>query len=270
MSEKEEPRQWGVSDGKYRPVGITAGQIKAGFYEFWDSDYGLILRPANVVTDELIELPDPTCAEVLAGIEKFWAMEERYREHGLLYKRSVGLYGPPGGGKTAKLMQLARRIIAKDGLVILFNDETNEGLEMLRKIEPKRRVICIMEDLDEIIRGWERRVLSLLDGEAQVDGIVFMATTNYYDKLPVTLVNRPSRFDEWIEVKMPSAESRAVYLAKVAPQLTLDESARWIKDTEGFSIAHLKELAAAVLCLEHPYEQVLARLKKMLGAVESE
>lgn len=34
--------------------------------------------------------------------------------------------------------------------------------------------------------------------------------------------------------------------------------------TEGFSIAHLKELAVAVLCLDYPYGTVLQRLQKML------
>jgi SpoVK/Ycf46/Vps4 family AAA+-type ATPase len=270
MSEEQEPRQWGVFDSVYRPVGITAKKIKAGIYQFRNNGNGIVANPMDVVTDELIELPDPTCAEVLAGIEKFWSMEERYRQHGLLYKRSVGLYGPPGGGKTATVMLLARRVIAMDGLVILFNGYADDGLELLRKIEPKRRVICIMEDLDDIIDSWESEILSLLDGETQVDGVVYVATTNHYDKLPATLVNRPSRFDEWIEVKMPSPASRAAYLAKVAPQLSTDERVRWRQDTAGFSIAHLKELVAAVLCLEHPYEQVLERLQKMLKTEKAE
>lgn len=269
MTEEKEARQWRVNDGQYRPVGMTSTKIKAGIYEFND-DMGLVLQPVDVVTDDLIELPDPTCAHVLAGIEKFWAIENRYREHGLLYKRSVGLYGPPGGGKTATLILLGRRLIKKDGLVIMFNGYTDDGLALLRRIEPKRRIVCIMEELDSIIHNWEPEVLSLLDGEAQVDGIVYVATTNHFEKLPLTLVNRPSRFDEWISVGMPSPASRTAYLEKVAPQLSEKELKQWVTDTKGFSIAHLKELAAAVLCLEHPYEQVLERLQKMLTAESKE
>jgi SpoVK/Ycf46/Vps4 family AAA+-type ATPase len=215
-------------------------------------------------------LPDPTCAEVLKGIEKFWSMEKRYREHGLLYKRGVGLYGPPGGGKTATIILLGRKLIAQDGLVILFNGYADEGLAMLRKIEPRRRIVCILEELDDIISNWEDEVLSLLDGETQVDGVVYVATTNHYEKLPATLVNRPSRFDEWIYVGMPSPRSRNVYLQKAAKGLTKNQIAKWVKDTEGFSIAHLKELAAAVLCLDYPYEQVLKRLRKMMKAESGE
>jgi hypothetical protein len=269
MNEEKGARQWGISDGQYRPIGLTAAKIKAGVYEF-EYNMGLFLAPVEVVTDDLIELPDPTCAQVLAGIERFWAMESRYRKHGLLYKRSVGLQGPPGGGKTATLILLGRRLIALDGLVIMFNSYAEKGLALLRKIKPQRRIVCIMEELDDILENDESEVLSLLDGETQVDGIVYVATTNHFDKLPATIINRPSRFDEWIEVGMPSPACRRVYLEKVAPKLTRNQRARWVRDTQGFSVAHLKELAAAVLCLDYPYEQVLERLRKMLKAESKE
>lgn len=269
MTEGNDVRQWGTNDGQYRPVGLTSTKVEAGIYEF-DNNMGLFLRPVQVVTDNLIELPDPTCAQVLSGIEKFWSMENRYREHGLLYKRSVGLYGPPGGGKTATMVLLARRMIAKDGLVIMFNRFTSDGLALLRRIEPKRRIVCIMEELDDLFDDWDSEILSLLDGENQVDGIVYLATTNHFDRLPSTLVNRPSRFDEWLYVGMPSAESREAYLRKVAPLLSAEELGTWVTNTTGFSVAHLKELAAAVLCLDHPYAQVLERLRKMLKTENSQ
>jgi hypothetical protein len=265
MSEEKELRQWGVKDGTYSPIGATATKIKAGVYQFVNNGIGIVANPVNLVTDDLIELPDPTCAQVLAGIEKFWTIEDRYRRHGLLYKRSVGLYGPPGGGKTATVILLARKLIAQDGLVILYGNWANEGLTMLRKVEPKRRIVCIMEELDDILDGWESEVLSLLDGEQQVDGIVYVATTNHFDQLPSTIVNRPSRFDEWISVGMPLPAIRAAYLAKAAPQLSPEQTKQWVADTEGFSIAHLKEMVVAVLCLDVPYAEVLARLRKMLG-----
>lgn len=37
----------------------------------------------------------------------------------------------------------------------------------------------------------------------------------------------------------------------------------WVERTEGFSIAHLRELALAVFCLEQPAESVLDRLSRM-------
>jgi hypothetical protein len=42
-----------------------------------------------------------------------------------------------------------------------------------------------------------------------------------------------------------------------------EEIERWVDDTDQLSIAHLRELAAAVLCLGQSYESVLSRLKSM-------
>jgi ATP-dependent Zn protease len=80
-------------------------------------------------------------------------------------------------------------------------------------------------------------------------------------------LNRPSRFDERIFVGMPTAESRLTYLEKAVERsgekMEHAELLRWRDDTEGLSIAHLRELIAAVLCLREPYENVLARLRSM-------
>ena len=264
MEKEQQAKQWSVTDSEYRPIGTTAKKIEAGTYEFRHDGSTLYLNPINVISDNLIELPDPNCAAVLAGIKKFWTIERRYRDFGLLYKRSIGLYGPPGGGKTATVILIGRQLIAEDGLVIIFNDYTPAGLAMLRKIEPKRRIVCIMEDLDDIILCSESEVLSLLDGETQVDGVVYLATTNHFEKLPPTLANRPSRFDEWVFVKLPSRLIRKAYLQKVAGSLSEEELVKWARDTENFSVAHLKELATAVLCLEYPYDEVIERLRKMI------
>lgn len=122
----------------------------------------------------------------------------------------------------------------------------------------------MIEDVDEIInRFGEHTLLALLDGENQVENIVHIATTNYPEILGARIVNRPSRFDERILVGMPTALARQTYLSRTTFGLSLKELDRWVKDTDGLSIAHLRELAAAVLCLEQPYDQVIQRLKAM-------
>jgi len=141
---------------------------------------------------------------------------------------------------------------------------TSDGLSALRRIEPDRRIICILEDIDEIIsRYGEHELLALLDGENQVENIVMVATTNYPDRLGARIINRPSRFDERILVGMPTAAAREMYLQTVAPELSKKELKQWVVDTDQLSIAHLRELSAAVLCLEQPYNIVLNRLRSM-------
>ena len=45
---------------------------------------------------------------------------------------------------------------------------------------------------------------------------------------------------------------------------------KWVRDSEGFSVAHLRELTAAVLCLDQPYEEVVVRLKSMKSRIRAD
>jgi Cdc6-like AAA superfamily ATPase len=264
-------RQWQVGgNDTFRPAGITRETIPPGVYCFDRDDNGLFAKKIKVITDNLIELPDNSSERVLRGMEKFWQMEERYHQHGLLYKRGILLWGPPGSGKTATISLLNKYLLDNGGVVVMCDHPkiTSMGLEAFRRIEPTRRIICIMEDIDEIIDKYgEHDLLALLDGENQVDRIVMLATTNYPDKLGARIVNRPSRFDERILVDMPSSEARHKYLSHLLG--TIPEIDKWVADTNGLSIAHLREMTAAVRCLDQDYDEVLSRLKSMKHKIKT-
>lgn len=260
-------RQWvcGPND-TFRPTGITINAIPAAVYRFGFDNNGLYIDTVKVVTDDLIVLPDSANERVLRGMDKFWDSKERYTKHGLLYKRGVLLWGPPGGGKTATLQLMMKQLVNDGGIVVFSVDPglTVAGLAAVRRIEPNRNIIVILEDVDETITKFgEHELLALLDGESQIDNVVMVATTNYPDRLGARIVNRPSRFDERIFVDMPTPQARSIYLHKVAPAIKDSELCKWVDDTDKMSIAHLRELAAAVLCLDQEYDQVITRLRSM-------
>ena len=264
-----EYRQWQIgANDTFRPAGLTREKLAPAVYQFEEDNFGLYARKIAVITDSLTPLPDSANERLLEGMKIFWGRQDKYKEHGLLYKRGVLLWGPPGSGKTATLQLLSQHLLGEEmsGIVVLCVHPrlTSLGLEALRRIEPGRRLICIFEDIDEIISvHGEHQILALLDGENQVENIVNVATTNYPERLGARIVNRPSRFDERILVGMPSEAARKVYLRKVCTSLTQKTLERWVADTDGLSVAHLRELAASVLCLGQPYESVLSRLRTM-------
>jgi hypothetical protein len=264
-------RQWQVgANDIFRPAGITRETIPPGVYTFDRDDNGLYAKKIKVITDTLVELPDNASERVLSGMAKFWSMEDRYRKHGLLYKRGILLWGPPGSGKTATITLLNKYLLENGGIVIMCDHPriTSMGLEALRRIEPTRRIICIMEDIDEIIEKYgEHDLLALLDGENQVDNVVMLATTNYPDRLGARIINRPSRFDERILVDMPSKDARRKYLQHILGDIP--DVNKWVNDTEGLSIAHLREMTAAVRCLDQDYDSVLKRLKSMKHKIKN-
>jgi hypothetical protein len=266
-----EYRQWQLGpNDTFRATGVTMPSLPAGVYAGGLDAYGPYVERRAVLCDDLIELPDHATARVLAGMETFWASADRYRALGLIHKRGVLLWGPQGSGKTVTVQLLMSRLIARNGIVLLFGNPqvTLAALPMIRRIEPTRPLILVMEDIDEMIGSYgEHEILSLLDGEKQIDNVVQIATTNHPERLGARILNRPSRFDERIFVGMPSAESRLTYLQtavnRSGAQLDDAELIQWRDNTDGLSIAHLRELIAGVLCLNEPYENVLARLRSL-------
>jgi hypothetical protein len=267
---------WGVgANNVYRPVSRSVPTLPPGTYKFsTDGNGNLIVIQMSILTDDLTFLPDSANERVLNGIQKFWSRESSYRNHGLLFKRGVLLWGPPGSGKTVTITQLSNDLVQRGGLVIFCENPklAMMGLDAVRRIEPDRPVILILEDVDEIISHYdEHDLLSLLDGENQVDNVVMIATTNYPEKLGARIINRPSRFDECVKVGMPSDRAREAYIRGVTKDAISEEDIqRWVKDTKGLSIAHIRELAAAVLCLDQDYLTVTKRLRDMCNLVKPE
>jgi hypothetical protein len=266
--EIETHTQWALAgNGRFTPVGMTQPELPAGIYEPFATPGMWGLELIKVSSDGIYMLPDMATEDVIGEIKKFWASEPKYRNHGLLYKRGIIMCGPPGGGKTVAVKILMNELVKRNGIVINAQNIplVIMCLKAVRRIEPSRPLIVVFEDIDEIIQAnGESGVLSLLDGENSVDNVVNLATTNFPDRLGARIINRPSRFDRRVYVGMPNDASRKAYLQKATHEgLTEQTLTQWVLDTKDMSIAHLRELVAAVYCLDQPYENVLERLKAM-------
>jgi hypothetical protein len=266
--------QWALGgNGRFSPVGSSITALAPGIYEPFATPGAWGLERMHISSDEIYELPDMATNMVLDEAERFWSNEARYRKHNLLYKRGLILHGPPGSGKTVTIKLLMNKLVSKGGIVIIVHNVQLAAmcLKAVKRIEPTRNMICIFEDIDEILHAnGESHVLSMLDGEHNVDRVMNIATTNYPERLGARIINRPSRFDRRVHIDMPNPEARAFYLRKATGgSLTEANLAVWVKDTEQMSIAHLRELVAAVYCLDQPYPEVVARLSEMAKQVKT-
>lgn len=268
--------QWSIhEDGKFIATGPTTQKLPAGAYKVdMDNNGNIIFTAIKVVTDELLRFTNTTNDKVLESINIFWNSRDKFKLKKQIFKRGILLWGLPGSGKTCTINLLSQDIISRDGIVIICENPryTILALAKLRIVEPLRNVICILEDLDEIIERYgESEILALLDGHNQIDNICYVASTNYPEQLDERIANRPSRFDEVIKIGMPSVLLRRAYLRSKLSEEELDDIQleKWLNDTDGMSIAHLKELFVSVFCLSKKYDEIISRLKAMKKKIKS-
>jgi hypothetical protein len=250
----------------YMPTSHTVHTLPPDCYYLSQTmEGGIVFLSQKIVTDKLLRLPDSRSDEVVAEVEKFWTLKETFKKFGFAHKRGFLLFGPPGSGKTSTVAIIMNDMVKRGGIVILGDHPSTlaKGLANLRSIESERPVVVIMEDIDTIIQRYgESEVLALLDGESQIENVVYIATTNYPEKLDGRITNRPSRFDRIVKIGMPNAAARELYIRSRLDH-TVRDGVDLVKETEGLSIAHIKELIISVYCQENAVKDTLERLSKM-------
>lgn len=266
--------QYCITDHGYKATTTTIKRLPAGVYACaYDQKLGPFFQPKAVITDKLVKFPDSRSDMLLGEIDTFWGLKEHYKSFGLSHKRGMLLWGPPGSGKTSTIAMAIEDMVKRGGIVLLA--EAPAFLKVLlreaRNVEPERPITVIWEDLDAVIKRYnEAEVLEILDGESQVSGVVFIATTNYPEDLDSRIVNRPSRFDRVEFIGMPSAEARGLYLQAKVKTTVAPDGTDLVAQTEGMSVAHLRELVAAIWCFGHKPLEVIQRLRKMEQVPHSE
>jgi len=265
--------QWAVHPGgKFSPTMPTEKKIPPGFYELGqDNQIGFYLQRKKITLDELYQLPSDELQDMIEDIEKFWDRKEKYKEYNFVHKRGILLYGDPGNGKSG-IIQLCTKYLIEEMEGIVINLSTGDHIDWyqhligpLREIEPDTPLIVILEDIDGIAGEgtWSTSMLlNLLDGIKQINNVVYLATTNYPEKLEERITNRPSRFDRRYEIEMPNDKVREAYIRNKLTEeellgINLEE---WLSKTKGLSLAHMRELIISVCAMGNTFEDTMDRL----------
>jgi predicted AAA+ superfamily ATPase len=270
------PNIWGfLGNEEYMPSNNTVEKIPAGMYELqWNRQYGQItLKKQPFKTDELYYLPSFEIQDIIDDIKSFWERKEKYKEYKFIHKRGILMYGEPGCGKSGIIQLIVNDLIIRDGIVINIkdNEEVERFLDFIptfRNIEPNRPIIVILEDLDSIAGENSystSKLLNILDGVKQIEGVVYIATTNYPERLQERITNRPSRFDRRYKVEQPNDEIRRAYIINKLN----DEDKKgvdvemWVEKTKGMSLSHLKEVIISVIVMGKSFYETIETLQGM-------
>jgi len=243
-------------------------KIPSGLYSIaFTENNGFGVSKMSYKSEDYFTLPSLPHEEIIEDIKKFWDNKSNYEKYNLTPKRGIILHGDPGGGKTSLIYLLIEEMKKYDGICVYFDNPKTwvEVAKLIRKIEPNRPILCIIEDLDGVIENHGEEIfLNFLDGLNSVSNIVYVATTNNINDIPDRIKNRPSRFDKKYEVKKPTESDRIVYFNHMIhdeDKLTYDIN-KLAKDTAGLSMAHLKELFISLYIFKNDYKKSLVDIKK--------
>ena len=103
-----------------------------------------------------------------------------------------------------------------------------------------------------------------------------MLTTNFPERLPEALIDRPGRFHDLLELHLPSDEIRLRMLKAWLPEVADAVQERLAAETPGFSGAHMRELVSFArtlqqedgLTLEGAAEKALEKLREQRRLVD--
>lgn len=258
-----------INDQEYFPAYATTPHIPTGLYNIViNPDNGMGLSRVEYDTDNIFVLPHIPYTTIVNDLIIFWNSVNKFKALKLNPHRGILLYGEAGCGKTSLIYQLLKEMESFNGIAIQFHDphSWSEMIPILRLLENNRPIICIIKNLDKIVEKYgEEYFLQFLDGINSVQNIVYIATIDDVNGIPNSIQFRPSIFDRKYEVPKPDAITRKAYFKKKLDGLEQSQYAidQLVKDTQDFTMAHLREFFVSVFIFNNNYEDTLETLRNI-------
>lgn len=237
-------------------------KLPSGIYTVSKTLDGISLNSVEVKAEELLLFSDGPINTVYEEVTKFWTMKDKYALLNLPYRRGILLHGKPGTGKTGIIRLIANKVVDDKGIVCIIqsDDELELWEYLLKNYELPQSPLFIMEDLDSLLNYGESTIINLLDGlYSGVSGAVFLATTNYLENISPRVI-RPSRFDQIIEVDVPSIKIRREYLTSLYRKYQLPLNLDLVNASSNLSFASVKELFIAHTLYKADIKETVKRL----------
>lgn len=150
--------------------------------------------------------------KIMKHLDDWLLNEDVYKSRGLTFKTGILLYGVAGTGKSSLASAIATYLNC--GLISI--DTTSFGdlniTEVVESINADNcRYVVLLDEIDTIFANRDSeniseaqkakisKLLALLDSQQSPNNVIFVATTNYVDKLDKAVI-RKGRFDMSVEL----------------------------------------------------------------------
>jgi SpoVK/Ycf46/Vps4 family AAA+-type ATPase len=155
---------------------------------------------------------DNICDEIMEHIDNWNKCDEVFKERGLIHKTGILVYGKAGTGKSTLAKALASEL---DYSLVSIDTSTFDDINLIELTNAinndNMNVVVFIDEIDAIFKSRDddtatddqkvrvTKLLSFLDGVNSPNNCIFVATTNFYDRLDKALT-RKGRFDKVIEL----------------------------------------------------------------------
>ena len=140
---------------------------------------------------------------------------------------------------------------------------------MKQSLGKNSKKVIVFEDVD-CVRDYQRsELLNLLDGINSTHKTLYLATTNYPERLDAALTKRPSRFDQKYFISLPGNDMRVKFLQYFFPDENEGSVNHAAQKTEGFSGAMFKEVFILTGLQDIGMDEAIEKMKEQMGIQKS-
>lgn len=232
-----------LPSGAYR-LCRSGGEYFLASLSLEPTDYILDLQVINKVKEEYIE---------------FVNSKHIFDKMKVPFKQGILLYGPPGTGKTSAINQLIRDPIFSDSIIIFCEEILPLDFRNKLNEDPRLKVI-IFEEIVTTLQRHESlaRMLDFLDGTASLNKMFVLATTNYPEKLPANIADRPGRMGRTHEIGYLTDQDKKTYYNHITNKKLSNEEVDMLGN---ITIAQLKEICLFMLCRGLTFREAVFKIK---------
>ena len=260
---KYDQTYYGIRIEIYAKIGDTTGSEILGKALDWMIEHNFLKGEAFTLLGDFLERKETQMSDLILDqvnkdsvdrlVQRLSSKKELKTNRGMIFM------GPPGTGKT-----LSGRVIkdqsphtfiwvsARDFLTMGASYGFEVAFDLAHELAP---AILFIEDIDNFMTPHIVDLLKTeMDGIGKDSGITTILTTNYPERIPQTLIDRPGRFDEILKFDVPGELQRKDMLSRwlrvVATASVVEQSldadnetmSALVDQTEGYSGAHIFEL----------------------------
>jgi hypothetical protein len=230
---------------KNNPVPLPNNILACGVYQIVQGLMGYEFKLVDTSDEQKPIFNDHCDVRLEKEVNSFLKMEDVFAEMRMTYKRGILLFGSAGNGKTSFIRYLANKM-RHEAITILLDRDVGKmsflkGFLACRDNDDKLKMV-VFEDIDGFEDNIRSQLLNFLDGMARMHRVLFIATTNFPERLDIAIKKRPSRFDVVIKVDAPDSQVRKQLIRRYFPAISDSDLDSAAKEADGFSGAYFKEL----------------------------